>query len=1255
MNKNGKPKQAVLFIMRVTLLQFFLVISYISYSFPGKVAGQEILDKKVSLNLPSKEIRTVLKAIAATTEIGFTYSNDVLQNRQKITVIATDERLGDLLQRIFAPLHISYEVIGHQIVLKKDPTAQTAASSHSPSPAFRPITGTVNGADGSPLQGVSVTISGTTHGTTTDVKGNFFIDAKDGDVLVFSSIGFDIYKATVGAASADLHVTLQKSEHAMNEVVVTALGIKREAKSLGYSAQQISGNDVVKAAPPDISTGLIGKVAGLNITEPNGVEGSSSRIVIRGNNSLLGNNQPLIVVDGVMIDNEPILPQGQSLTQQNLQGVNTDLSQNQSVDYGSFLNTLNPDDVETFDILKGPTAAALYGARGANGVILITTKKGTRQKGLGIDYNFVTRWNQPYRFIKMQDEYGMGMADALYSANPGFYQTGGANPQNRETSSNDFYGSRSTIPGVNPSYPGGNNWWNFIGFPGDGASWGQKMSGQQILWWDGVERPYVGNPNIFKSFYKTGNTTSHNVSFSGGGDVGTVRVSYTRTDNDAITYNSNFHQNVFNIGSSLNVSKRVKVEATVSYLNLVRENVPNVYGESSSSSGVGYITDYMIPMDYKPLEKGLAVNKDGSQNQTVISQSPSQDNGAPGYYWWNTLVNNTTFTQNQLLGSVKLTADITPWLNFTGHTGLDYYTNQFVTKNRPIDAGGLTAYGGENLYSNDLSTVGIENLDALLNFHKDNLFPDFNASLTGGASYYHNKLYDISAANPGPFNYPFTYTLSNYGGTNPAILNPLETMQESEINSVYGLLNLSYKNYIFFEGSGRNDWSSTLPSSKWSFFYPSGNLSFVFTNAFNLKSIQNWLSYGKIRIAEAGSANGYIPGQTQFVYSPVTTAGFTTGLTVPTTLPSLGIQPQRARSFETGADLGFLNNRINVNFTYYSIYSDHQILPVNVATTSGADRLTINTGALRNQGIEIIINAAVIRKKDFTWDITVNGGHNSNTIVSLEPGVTQIPIGSWFGGDGISTNAHVGDQYGTIYGLDYQYIGKQKVVNLIYADAANSGNGPILGAQYATTSSVVKIGNSTPKLIGGIGNTFHYKAFSLYVLTDFHIGGQIWSGDYATLMGQGELPETTRERDGHGLPFTFPDGTTGNVGVILPGVTPDGKPNTAVVNSWWKYAGNFQSWDNIPIVRTNSIFTNSWGKMREVALTYKFPEKITSATGIFQNLSISLIGRDLFYLFTNLPDRLNPEGLTGTTNNQTTQFGSLPGTRSYGLSVKAGF
>jgi len=1099
------------------------------------------------------------------------------------------------------------------------------------------VTGLIKDNNGVPLPKVTVKIKGSKTVTVSDESGKFKISALPTDRLIITSVGFESKEILVGGQS-EIIVTLTTVTGSMGEVVVTALGIKREVKSLGYAQQKISGNEMIKADPPNIANGLIGKVAGLNVTIPNGVEGGSSRIVIRGNNSLLGNNQPLIVVDGVTVDNEPILPGGQNQSTQNLQGKNTDVSQPGN-DYGSFLNTINPDDVESFNILKGPTAAALYGARGANGVILIVTKKGAKQKGLGLNYNFSDRWNTPYRFMQLQNEYGSGMTETLYSANPGFNKD--ANNRDRQFTENDQYGPHQNVPG-------GSAFYNYIGFPGDGASWGPKMNGQPVVWWDSVSRPYTPNNNIFKSFYKTGRTLTHNVSFSGGGDVGTLRASYTRIDNDAITYNSNYNQNVFNIGSSINVSAKVKAEVTASYTNISKINTPDIYGEnggsSTASGGIGYITTYHLPMDYKPLERGEAVNADGTKNILVQQNSPYPSSSL-GNYWWNTLKNSNVFTHNQLLGSIKITADILPWLNATGHIGENYYTNQFESKTRPIDAGGI-----QGAYSNDLSAVSTQNFDALITAHKTNLFSNFNASISAGASYFHTKLYDIAQNNPGPFNYPFTYNLTNYNSPNP-YPRPSENRNESKINSVYGLLNLSYKNYLFLDVSGRNDWSSTLPPDKLSFFYPSASLSFVFTDAFKMENIKKWLSNGKLRIAEAASANGYIPYRTIFTYSPVATNGFTTGLSVPSQLPSLAILPQQSRSFEIGTDLGFFKNRLNINFTYYNTYSYKQILPVNIATTSGADQLTINTGALRNRGYELIINTKIISNKNFAWDVTVNAAHNRNKVESIAPGVDQLPIGTWFGGiDGVNMNAHVGDDYGTIYGYDFTYLNGKKVVNNI-----TDANGTVIGSQYLPTANFVKIGNATPKVTGGIANTINYKNLSLYVLADFKIGGQIWSGDYGTIMGQGQAPETVFERDGHGLPFTFPDGSKGNVGVILPGVTSDGKENTAVVNSWWKYAGNYQSWSNVPIVRTNAIFTNSWGKVREVAITYKFQNSILSKAKIFQSLSLSLVGRDLFYLFTNLPDKLNPEGLSSSGNIQGIQFGELPGVRSFGFSIKAGF
>lgn len=1099
------------------------------------------------------------------------------------------------------------------------------------------VTGLIKDNNGEPLAGVTIAVKGTGTTTISDANGNFKVDATPADNLVITSIGFGRKELHVGNQSSII-VSLFTVAGAMGEVVVTALGIKREVKSIGYSQQRISGSDMIKSDPPNIAQGLIGKAAGLNISVPNGVEGSSARIVIRGNNSLTGSNQPLIVVDGVMVDNEPIQPQGNNLSTQNFGGSNNDVKSSQGNDYGSFLNTVNADDVESVNVLKGPTAAALYGARGANGVILITTKKGGKQKGLGLNYNFAKRWNDPYRFVKMQDEYGSGMTETLYSANPAFYKD--ANGKDRQFNENDQYGPHSTVPG-------GDNFYAIMGFPGDGAAWGPKMAGQPLIWWDNTSRPYSPNSNIFKSFYKTGSTTTHNVSFSGAGDVGTLRASYTRSSNDAITYNSNSTQNVFNIGSSINVSKKVKVEATASYTNINRLNVPNTSGYDANGNGVpstGYITMYGLPADYKPLERGLTYNKDGSQNTSTVNNGPYPSMLMQNY-WWNTLSNNTTFTQNQLLGSVKLIAELLPWLTATGHAGINYYTNQFETKNKPTDIQGIT--GGS--YSNDLSKVTTINLDGLVTAHKDNVIKNLDASFSAGASNYHYKMYDLNANNPGPFLYPLVYNLTNYGGTNP-YPRPSENRSESVINSVYGIANISYKKYLFLELSGRNDWSSTLPQANLSFFYPSASVGFVFTDAFKMEAVKNWLSYGKLRFAASRSANGTTPYQTRFTYLQSNMGGFQNGVGVPTTLPSSVLQPQKSKSYEIGADLGFFNNRINLNFSYYNIYSYDQILPVNIATTSGADQLVINTGALRNKGFEFVINAKAVSTKNFNWDITVNGAHNQNKVVSIAAGVDQIPLGSWFGGNGVSMNARVGDNYGTIYGYDYVYMNGQKVVKNL-----TDGSGNVIGSQYATTPSIVKIGNSTPMLTGGIGNTFSYKNFSLYVLADFKIGGQIWSADYSSIMGQGMAPETLKERDGGGLPFTFPDGTKANVGVILPGVTSDGKANTAVVNSWWKYAGNYQSWSNVPLVRSNAIFTNSWGKLRELNITYRIPSAIISRTKIFQALSVSLVGRDLFYLFTNLPDKLNPEAINGTSNVQGIQWGQLPGVRSFGISVKAGF
>lgn len=1210
--------------------------------------------QNITLTNKDAKLEKVLSEIEKQSGYTFWYKTDIVKQSYKVSLDVKNLSLENTLELCFKNLPISYNIVQKTIVL----TPKTATGVKMVQVAPITVSGKVVDEHGDPLPGATVKVKGTNTITSTNVNGDFKITVADKSaVLVVSFIGYNVQEVTVGDRTT-INISLAPAVSSLNGVVVTALGIKREARSLGYSAQSVKANDITEAAPPSVAQGLMGKVSGLNISTANGVEGGSTRIVIRGNNNLWGNNQPLIVVDNVVIDNEPIQPGGK--IQSNIDALNqgnTDVSQ-PPTDYGSFLNTVNPDDLESLTVLKGPTAAALYGARGANGVILIVTKKGGKKKGFGVDYNYSIRWNDPYRDVQTQHEFGNGMTEALYSANPPFYKDGSGN--NREENiANDPYGPLGNVPGayVSPGVtsPAGGPFYNYIGFPGDGASWGARMSGQQLTWWDGQTRAYTPNSNIFQSYYKKGNTQTNNIAVSGGGDLGTLRVSYTRTTNDAITYNSNSATNTFNIGSSINVSQKVKVDATASYNNVNRFNPVNVYGESGGNAGnigVGYNTIYNVPADYKPIERGLATNPDGSQNTSVLSKAP-WDYGQQ-YYWWNLYNNNTTFTQNQFIGSISLNAEITPWLNASGNVGLNYFTSQFETKDHPTDAAGLIGQ-----YSNDLANTFTENLDGRLIFHKEKIAQNFSASVTLGARKYYTHMYDLAANNPGPFNYPFVYNLYNYAGNAASYPRPTENRNEMQINSAYALANLSYKNYLFLDLSGTNDWSSTLRPSNWSYFYPSASLSFVFTDAFDMSAVKSWLSYGKLRVSEATSANAYLPYQNGLVYSSVNVPGFQTGLSLPTTYPT-NIGPQRSKSFEIGPDLGFFNDRLNVNFTYYNTYSDHQILTISTANSSGLNSVLINSGALRNRGIEFTVNAKVIKTNDFSWDVTVNGAHNQNKVVSLAPGINYLPLGSWFGGNGVSQRVYPGENYGDIYGYDYKYKNGQKVVNQVYADGMNTGNGPILGSQYATSDDIVKLGNATPKLTGGISQSFRYKNISLFVLTDFKIGGQIWSGDYATIMGQGMAPETAYERDGHGLPYTFPDGTKANVGVILPGValnpaTGQYVQNSAVVNSWWKYAGNYQSWDNVPIVRANSVFTDSWGKLRELNITYTLPKDFVAKTKIFQNLSVSIIGRDLFYLFTTLPDHINPEGIPTTSNVQGIQFGGLPGVRSYGFSIKAGF
>ncbi|RQP11681.1 MAG: SusC/RagA family TonB-linked outer membrane protein, partial [Parapedobacter sp.] len=445
------------------------------------------------------------------------------------------------------------------------------------------ITGTVTDANG-PIEGVTVQVTGTNRGTQTNASGHYSIEASTGETLQFSALGYTSQSVLVGASSI-ISVTLEEASGEIGEVVITALGVKRDKKSIGYAVQQVKAEDITIAAPVDVAQGLTGKVAGLNISTSNGLNNASSRIVIRGNNSVTGNNQPLIVVDGAIIDNRPVAQSNTEVTD----GIR---------DWGNYLSYLNMDNIESVSVLKGPNAAALYGARGANGVILITSKKGAKQEGLGLSYNVTSNFTNAFRFQDIQNEYGGGFAAGLWTANPELPKTASGEYYLPTLYGGSSYAAGgSGIGGYHGTIPGGFNTWDIFSWFGASASWGPRLDGQMVRWWDGELRPYSPQPDNRTAYYRQGNETTHNVSFSSGGDYGTVRLSASRTDGTAVVPNTNNNNTNIALGSNLKISKILSTEINVAYNQSNRLNTPEI----GTNNSWGKFSVYGMSREYKPL------------------------------------------------------------------------------------------------------------------------------------------------------------------------------------------------------------------------------------------------------------------------------------------------------------------------------------------------------------------------------------------------------------------------------------------------------------------------------------------------------------------------------------------------------------------------------------------------------------------------------------------------------------------------------
>ncbi|MFK7806289.1 MAG: SusC/RagA family TonB-linked outer membrane protein [Saprospiraceae bacterium] len=1065
------------------------------------------------------------------------------------------------------------------------------------------VSGTVSDEFGDPLIGLSVLLKADPGvGTVTDFEGKYTLTVpSQSSVLVFQYIGYKTVEQEVGA-QREIDLTMKPDAEQLAEVQVTALGIKRQKREIGYSTESFDGVQLETSNAPNLVSALSGRSAGVQIASPNGVDGGTTRITIRGNNNFSGQNQPLIVVDGVPMENSPGM---------------TDIARGQ--DWGSAINNINPADIESMNVLKGPTASALYGSRGANGVILITTKRGKKQKGIGINYSIQHKTIQPFRYRDVQNVYGAGAPSTFLE--PSFP----LNEEGQPKHPTNFYLDDGPL---------GESTTASFGFYGTGVSWGPRMEGQMIEWWDGEMRPFSPQPDNIKQFFDDGNTTTHNLSFSGGGEMGTMRVSLTRTDHNAIIPNSKFDQTTANVGANLNISSKLKADVALNFIHYNRLNSPTLGDDQQNSFAKGVI--YSYPRSYKGLEEELNFAPDGTRFD-YDGQYPFLYSGQN--IWWNTYNNNTTFTRDKVIGSIALTYDPFSWLNITGRTGTDFNLEQFETRNNPADFIGIQ----DGFYSNELTRDFVINSDFLISTHKDKIFNSaFDVRFSVGAARWKRNLYGLKGqtndwANPRIF--AFENSLNSYAVNEIDENRAPEVRFDKIINSVYSFLNLSYNDYLFLELTGRNDWSSALPLNSNDYFYPSASLSFIPTEAFDIK--WDFLNFWKIRGAIASTATDDNPFQLDRTYQIGNFGGNQTA-SADNLIPPIALVPQRAISYEIGTTIGLWDERVNLDLTYYYISSTDQILEAPLPSSAGANKIKINTGEITNQGLEAILNVNVIRRRNFFWETGLNISTNKNKVVSLgNEGATQLILAEIWDLNGPAIAVQAGDDFGTIIGYDYVY---------------HENGGRLLnetGTHYQVSENRVRVGNAAPLFTGGWTMRFGYKGLSLSTLVDTKWGGDIYSGTYVSGLQNGQSPATLTERQGGGLPYTDPEGNLRNVGVILDGVYANGEQNDEVVHYLFKYIPNAGGWGRW--LSSPGVIENTWVKLREVALTYQVPNRLTAKTKIFQDLTLSLVGRDLFYIYTTLPDRINPEGSNGSGNAQGLEWASYPGVRSFGFAVNAGF
>jgi TonB-linked SusC/RagA family outer membrane protein len=1069
----------------------------------------------------------------------------------------------------------------------------------------RTLRGTVTDVEtGEPLAGATVVVMGNANvGDIADQDGKFSLNLPEGaKSILVSYIGYERQEIAIGSEN-DIVVKMMNSGANVSEVVITALGVAREEKALGYAIQKVDGSELTQARETNIVNALAGKVAGVQVVgTPSGV-GSSARITIRGDKSLdINKNQPLFVVDGVPILNDFVGASGRS---------------RQEADYGNLAAVVNPDDVESITVLKGANASALYGSRANNGVILITTKTGKGTRGIGVSVNSTTSFENALVLPEYQNVYGQGLnGEFTYVDGSG----GGLRDGVDESWGPKFEGQLIPQYDSPRRYLNGGATTDFRGadlFSVD-ENGNAVRTATEI-----VPTAWVARPDNVRDFFETGRTLTNNFAIAGGNQTSNFRLSFTNLDQTGIVPNTDLRRNTIGFSGGIQPTKRLSIKTVINYIKSESDNRPN---NSYGTENIMYLFNCWL---------GRQVDLASSQDYWQRGQEGLRQFGSNYNYhdnpYFNLYENTNGLAGDRVFGNVVVKYDFTDWLSLQLRTATDYSyelrarRRAFSTQRFPFGS-----YGEERINLEE------RNSDFLLSFNKS--VGDFSVGVSAGGNRMDRKN-DYLETFAGQLLIPGIY---NFGNSRVELQNSL-FKSNKRINSLYGFAQLGWKNQIFLDLTARNDWSSTLPAGSNSYFYPSASLSVVVSDMVKLPS---WFSFAKLRTGLAQVGNDTDPFQLEQTFNAGTPFGTNRVYSESSSLLNADLKPEISTSFEIGTDLRFFNGRVGVDFTYYDIVSKNQIIGIPLSITSGYTSKLINAGSIRNYGIEAMLSVAPIAAENgLRWDIDFNFGLNRSEVQELTGDIQNYVMASRY----INVEARVGERMGSMYGFGYQRV----------TDENSEYFGKMLldsrGRPIRTTERIL-LGNYSPDFMVGISNTLTFKGFNMGVLLDWRQGGEIYSHTQTVGREGGQIIETLEGR-ANGYDLTLPEN-----GVYFDGVFtstgPNGEkiytPNDPTVNAAGAKKLSAREYHSaITLGRgliEDMIYDASYVKLREVRLGYTIPNTAMGKLP-FRNVSVSVVGRNLF-VWSNVP-HIDPENasVSGGTIVPGTESVSIPSARSIGFNI----